>query len=206
MTESEYSKVVATNLRRIMFERDKKPADVCRDLDISKATISSWMNATRTPKMPKIDLLCKYFNCSRADLMEPVKPDTVRCIRIPVLGRVAAGQPTEAIKDVVDYVEIPEAWHGDYFALKVRGLSMSPRIVEDDILIVERTPEAESGDIVIAQVNGDDATVKKLIITPSGITLQPLNPEFAPLFFNTDQIADLPVKILGKVVECRHRF
>lgn len=206
MTESEYSKVVAINLRRIMFERNKKPADVCRDLEINKATLSSWMNATRTPKMSKIDLLCRYFDCSRADLMEPVKPETVRCIRIPVLGRVAAGEPTEAIENIVDYIEIPEAWHGDYFALKVRGLSMSPRIVEDDILIVERTPEAGSGDIVIAQVNGDDATVKKLIIAQNGITLQPLNPEFAPLFFDTEQQANLPVRILGKVVECRHRF
>lgn len=83
---------------------------------------------------------------------------------------------------------------------------MSPRIVEDDILIIHRQPDADSGDVVIAQINGDDATVKKLIISPAGITLQPFNPEFAPLFFDTDQQANLPVKILGKVVECRHRF
>lgn len=206
MTEQEYAKTIAKNIRRIMFERGKSQADVSKDLNISKATLSSWMNGTRSPRMSKIDLLCKYFNCTRADIMEPEKPNTVKAVRIPVLGRVAAGQPTEAIENIVDYVEIPEVWRGEYFALKVRGASMMPRISEDDILIVHKQEEAENGDIVIAQVNGDDATVKKLVVQPNGITLQPFNPEFSPIFFSNEQQDSLPVKILGKVIECRHRF
>lgn len=126
--------------------------------------------------------------------------------KIPVLGRIAAGTLTESIEDAVDYVEIPKKWHGDYFALKVRGSSMAPRILEDDILIVLRQPDAESGDIVVAQVKGAEATVKKLLINTNGITLQPLNSEFEPLFFTDEQQANLPVKILGRVIECRHEF
>ena len=70
MTEMAYAKLVAKNLRNIAFENEKTQADIARDLKISKATISSWMNGTRVPRMDKIDLLCHYFNCKRSDIME----------------------------------------------------------------------------------------------------------------------------------------
>lgn len=73
MNPNEYGKIISQNLKRIMYEAGKTQADVSRDLKISKATLSSWMNGTRVPRMPKIDLLCHYFNCSRADLMEDHK-------------------------------------------------------------------------------------------------------------------------------------
>ena len=113
---------------------------------------------------------------------------------------------TDSVENVIDYVEIPEAWCGEYFALKVRGSSMMPRITEDDILICKRQGEAESGDIVIAQAGRDEATVKKLVIMDNGISLQPFNPEFDPMFYTWEQKDTLPVEIIGKVVESRHRF
>ena len=66
----EYAKIIAKNLKRILYENQKTQADVSRDLHISKTTISSWMNGTRLPRMDKIDLLCHYLNCRRSDLME----------------------------------------------------------------------------------------------------------------------------------------
>lgn len=71
MDSKEYSKVVAGNLKRIMYDREKTQVDIVRDLKISRSTISAWMNGTRTPKMPSIDLLCSYLGCDRSDLMEP---------------------------------------------------------------------------------------------------------------------------------------
>ena len=73
MNNEEYGKIIAKNLRRIMYDSGKTQADVARDLKINKATISSWMNGTRIPRMPNIDLLCHYFNVSRADIMEEPK-------------------------------------------------------------------------------------------------------------------------------------
>ena len=74
MSEQEYAKIIGANLRRVMGEHGKTQADLVRDLKISKTTLSSWMNGKRTPRMPKIDLLCHYFNCSRAELMEVSAP------------------------------------------------------------------------------------------------------------------------------------
>ena len=70
MSEREYAEIISRNLRRIMYEHNKSQADVSRDLNISKATLSSWMNGTRIPRMEKVDLLCHYFNIRRRDLME----------------------------------------------------------------------------------------------------------------------------------------
>lgn len=70
MSEQEYAKVFAKNLRNIMHVHQKTQADLSRDLKISKTTLSSWMNGYRMPRMSKVDLLCHYFNCSRHDLLE----------------------------------------------------------------------------------------------------------------------------------------
>ena len=69
--EREYNKIIARNLKRLIYERQKTQADVARDLGISKATLSSWMNGTRTPKIENIDMLCDYFMVPRSAIMEP---------------------------------------------------------------------------------------------------------------------------------------
>lgn len=70
MNEQEYKKLIAKNLKRIFLEAGKTQADVSKDLKINKATLSCWMNGTHIPRMGKIDQLCHYFNCTRADIME----------------------------------------------------------------------------------------------------------------------------------------
>lgn len=125
---------------------------------------------------------------------------------IPIYGRVAAGIPVEAIENIVDYEEIPAHWAGEYGGLVVAGDSMAPRILDGDYLIVRRQDDADSGDVVVAFVNGQDATCKKLIKHKNGITLQPFNPAYEPMFFTNEEIESLPVKIWGKVVENRAHF
>lgn len=89
MTEKEYGRIVAENLRRIAYEADKTQADIAHDLNISKATISSWMNGTRVPRMQKIDLLCHYFNCKRSDIMEEHHRPTQQYYMDPVAAAYA---------------------------------------------------------------------------------------------------------------------
>lgn len=71
MNNQEYAMIIAKNLRRIFYHNGKAQADVSRALGISKATLSSWMNGTRIPRIDKIDLLCHYFNVPRSAIMEP---------------------------------------------------------------------------------------------------------------------------------------
>ena len=131
-------------------------------------------------------------------------------IRIPVLGEVPCGIPIEAIEmiDAYDWEEIPEtlARTGKFFALRVKGNSMSPRIQPNDVLIVRYQPDAESGDVVIAKINGHEACCKKLLKQKSGIVLQSFNPNFEPMYFSTEDIKKTPITIIGKVIENRQKF
>ena len=129
-------------------------------------------------------------------------------VLIKVLGRVAAGIPIEAVEDVIDNEEISEALAktGDFFALQIHGDSMEPRMCEGDVVIVRQQNDAESGDIVIAMINGDDATCKRLRKYRDGIELISNNPNYEPMFFSYYEIISKPIKIIGKVVELRGKF
>ncbi len=130
-------------------------------------------------------------------------------VRIPVLGRVVAGIPLEAIEEIEDYEEIPRkmAASGEFFALKIKGRSMEPKLTEGDIVIVRKQEDVDSGDTAIVLVNGDEATVKQIKKTEAGIMLIGFNVEvYQPHFYSNEQIEALPVRIIGKVVESRHKW
>ena len=129
--------------------------------------------------------------------------------RIPVLGRVAAGIPIEAITDVDDWEEIPEsmAKTGEYFALRITGNSMEPRMLDGDVVIVKRQSDVDNGDVAVVLVNGNDATVKQITKSETGLTLIGWNlAVYTPRTYNKKECRDLPVSILGKVVEIRGKL
>lgn len=131
--------------------------------------------------------------------------------RIPILGKVAAGIPIEAIENLNgdEWEEIPDemATQADYFALRIQGNSMEPKFSEGDVVIVKKQDDIESGDIAVVMVNGDDATVKKVMKQDSGIVLVSLNSSvYPPVFYDNKSIYELPIIILGKVVELRAKF
>jgi len=129
-------------------------------------------------------------------------------VTINVLGRVAAGIPINAITEIEDTEEITEelAKSGDFFALRIKGDSMEPKISNGDVVIVRQQDDAETGDIVIAMVNGDDAVCKRLRKYKEGLELISTNPNYAPIYFDDDTIKTKPVRIIGKVVELRAKF
>lgn len=129
-------------------------------------------------------------------------------IKIKVYGRVAAGIPIEMIDDVVDEEEITQdmARRGTYIGIKIKGDSMTPNICDGDTVIVRLQEDAESGDTVIATVNGSDATCKRLRKYKDGIELISNNPSYPIMSYSNEEIANKPVRILGKVVELRRKF
>jgi len=136
------------------------------------------------------------------------KKQGVKGIKIPVLGKVAAGIPIEAIEEIIDYEEITEemAKKGDYFGLLISGNSMFPRICEGDVVIVKKQSDVEDNEIAIVMINGDNATCKKVKKTEQGLMLIPNNPSYETMFFTNEEIEKKPIKILGKVVELRAKF
>lgn len=132
-------------------------------------------------------------------------------VKIPVVGKVVAGIPLEAIQesDIVDYEEIPQsmAATGTFFALRASGSSMEPTLRDGDTVIVKQQPDVDSGNIAIVLVNGNDATIKEVQKSREGITLVGHNvAAYSPHFYSNAEIESLPVRIIGRVVESRRKF
>ena len=208
MAEDEYKRIFSKNLRKYMSLNNKTQVDLINDLGFNKSAVSTWCNGTRLPRMDKVDALTKYFGIRRSDLIEDKSESKIKPATIPVLGSVPAGIPIEAIQDIIDYEEIDAATaaKGEYFALQVKGSSMDPRIREGDIVIVRKQDDVESGEIAIVMVNGDNATIKRLLKYEDGIRLMPTNPAYEPLYFTNDEILEKPVKVIGKVIENRQKY
>lgn len=118
-----------------------------------------------------------------------------KAAQVPILGKVTAGIPILAFEDVSGYVPFPENKRKgrELFALNVVGESMRDiGILDGDVVICERTPVAENGEIVVAMID-DEATVKSFYKEDNYIRLQPHNPDFEPII--TDNVT-----ILGKVI------
>lgn len=158
----------------------------------------------------KIELFAKALGTTSRELVgwEDDFLPKKKGFTINVLGQVAAGIPIEAVEDIIDTEEITEemARTGTFFGLQLHGDSMEPRMCEGDVVIVRQQDDAESGDIVIATVNGSDATCKRLRKYRDGIELISNNPAYAPMFYSNEEIIEKPVRILGKVVELRGKL
>ena len=125
-----------------------------------------------------------------------------------VYGTIPAGRPMECIEDIMDTEEISaDMLRGgkQYFGLCVKGNSMEPEYLEGDTLILEKVDDCESGDDCIVMVNGNDGTFKRVFKNENGIILQPLNPSYSPMVYTNEQIENLPIRILGVVVEFRRK-
>ncbi|MBM7854131.1 repressor LexA [Desulfohalotomaculum tongense] len=116
-------------------------------------------------------------------------------VDVPLLGQVAAGNPLLAVENCEDILSLPRSFtgYGELFMLKIRGDSMiEAGILEGDLVLVRRQPNATDGEIVVALLDGE-ATVKRFFKEKNHIRLQPENPNMAPILVRD-------VQILGKVV------
>lgn len=200
-------------LKELRLKNDLTLLDIANLLGVKEATVQRYESGEiKNVKHEFVTILANLFNVSPAYLMgwddwnEVQLPS--RTINVPILGSVPAGVPIEAIEDILGHVELDAnlAASGQFFALKISGDSMSPEIKDGDVVIVRRQPELESGEIGVVYVNGYNATCKKVLKNESGVILQPLNPSYDSSAFSLNEIASLPVVILGKVIEVRRFF
>jgi len=125
---------------------------------------------------------------------------------IPLLGTVAAGQPIEAILSH-DTVSVPKDMQGRgrTFALRVRGDSMIEENIQDgDIIVVASQKTADNGQVVVALIDGNYATVKKFYREPDFIRLEPANPQFKPIFIKTPERIQIQGVVRGLIRKYDH--
>ena len=207
--DEKLAKLIGRNISNLLLKRGKSQKDLCDNLGFSPASVSSWVNGTRIPKEGNIVLMASYLDCSVDDIaLDPKEAHRKRSFSIPVYARVGAGPPLEASEEIIDREEISErmASLGSFYGLRISGDSMEPRIVRGDVVIVRKQDTADDGDIVIAIVNQNDAVCKRLKKYKGGIALVSNNPMYEPMYFTITDTQDIPVRIIGKVVELRGKL
>lgn len=118
---------------------------------------------------------------------------------VPLVGKITAGQPILAVEQIEDYIPFPSKDAEGLFALRVSGLSMRDAgILDGDIIVADKNCPCRSGDIVIG-MDGDEATVKRLLIKDGTIIFMPENPDYSPIY------PEQP-NVIGKVIGCYRKY
>lgn len=174
----------------------------------SSSSISEWEKGKYTPKMATLKQIAEIFNVNIDDLMkkdlknptdEVIQPLPVR--EIPIVSQISAGLPIYAEENILEHTYIATKklnTNKEIFGLRVNGDSMDKEFRDGDVVIVEKDAVVENGQIAVVQVNGYDATVKRVRYEKDRIILIPEsnNPAHYPQVYSQDD----EVKIIGKVV------
>lgn len=216
------NKYIGSKIRSLRESKNLTQEEIAEYLNTTPQTISRYEIGDRKTNQDVLFKLAEYFKVSINEFFPSLSFDnatiidiTSDTIQIPVLGTIKAGIAIEAQQDILEYVDIPKEWTRggkNYYGLKISGDSMYPKYKENDIVIFEHTEDflmAQKKDCSV-MVNGFDATFKNVTITENGITLVPLNlnnsDNYQPTFYSKEQIATLPVKIVGIAREKRTRL
>lgn len=184
-------------LEKIYNPKTNKPYSVTTDV---ATELANAMNISIENLLSMLDKK-QEFNINATSLTD------LQQTEIPVLGKVKAGYDYLADENKIGhvYLDFKPSDPENYYALQVVGDSMEPLFSEGDIAIVHKQDEFESGNTCIVLVNGDEATVKKVVRMDNGIDLIAMNPYYPIRHFTKNQMDEIPVKIIGKVIEARKR-
>lgn len=198
---------VGDYIKELRLSRGYSQEQLGKLLGVQRAAVQKWeCGAVQNLKRETIKKLSEIFGVPASSFVDSERNETG--VQIPVLGYVRAGIPMTAVENIIDYEEISQeqARTGEFFGLVIKGDSMEPRMAEGDVVIVRKQETVDNGDIAVVLVNGDDATVKKFYRTDAGIKLVSTNPIYDPFFYTPDEVDNLPVTIIGRVVELRAKF
>lgn len=202
--------MIGKQLKALRLEKGYTQSDLAKRLHLTPKAISFYENNQREPDIATLnkiadifDVTIDYLNGRPHKSLTKGKDYTT----INVYGLVPAGIPLEAIEDIIDTEDISYSDgyspYEEYMGLRVDGDSMYPDYLPGDTIIIEITPDCESGEDCVVYVNGYDATLKTVIKNNDGtITLKPINPEYPPKTYNPKEEE---IRILGVVKEIRRK-
>ncbi len=212
----------SNRLKKALDYSNMRQVDLVAKTHLDKTLINKYLAGIMKAKQDKLTILADALNVNEVWLMgydvpmeknfdkniQGMEKKTEGSAVVLVYGTIPAGTPIECIEDIIDTEEIPaDMLKGgkQYFGLRIKGNSMFPEYLDGDTLILEKVEDCENGQDCVVMVNGNDGTFKRVFKNENGIILQPLNPEYQPMIYTNEQIEQLPIKIIGKVVELRRK-
>lgn len=210
----------SNRLKKALEYSNMRQVDLVEKTGLDKTLINKYLAGLMKAKQDKLTILADALNVNEIWLMGYEVPmdrnlnslnitpiSELNQIQIPLLGKVKAGYDYLADENKIGrlYLDYVPSDPENYYALQVTGNSMEPLFSNGDIAIVHKQDDFESGNTCIVLINGDEATVKKVVRMEDGIDLIAMNPYYPVRHFSSEDMQKIPVKIIGKVVEARKR-
>ena len=210
----------SNRLQKALSYSNMRQVDLVEKTKLDKTLINKYLAGLMKAKQDKLTILADALNVNEVWLMGydvPMNRDLnslnitplsdLQQTEIPVLGKVKAGYDYLADENVMGhvYLDFKPSDPENYYALQVTGDSMEPLFSDGDIAIIHKQDDFDSGNTCIILVNGDEATVKKVVKMDDGIDLIAMNPYYPRRHFSKIEIEKIPVKVIGKVIEARKR-
>ena len=194
-------------LIKLRKELNLTQEELAQKIGYTRTAISAWEIGRNEPSNTDTIKLAEYFGVSTDYLLgkSDNRNSDIPVSKIPILGTVKAGYDWLAEENIVDYITLKENIPnvGEYYALRITGDSMLPLLAEGDLVIVHDQDDVESGQTAVVLINGEEATVKKVVKTNEGIELHAMNPYYPVKKFTFEDMQKIPVKIIGRVREAK---
>ncbi len=195
--------------KELRLKNKLSQSEIGKILNVTQTTIAAYENGDRRPRQNRMLEAAEFFDVSPNYLLGFDDHDYQSIIKrehgiisVPLIGKIPAGDPLDAEENIIEYIKIPDEAgkykEGELFMLTVEGDSMEGKsgIRDGYRVLVKKQSDVESGDIAVVNVNGEDATLKRVKKTEQGIFLYPDNSKYDPLL-----ITDGNARICGKVVQ-----
>lgn len=195
---------MAYRLKEIRKKHGETQKDLATFLKITPQMVSKYETGLSEMSNEIEEKIANHYNVTIDQLRGIDRPTPNR---IPVYTSIQAGIPLNSITDIDDWEEIDGSMQGTFFALRVRGHSMEPEIKDGDVVICRVQSTVENGQIAVVLVNGDEATLKQFKRTDKGVTLIGFNVDvYPPHFYTAEEVNSLPVRVVARAVETRHKL
>lgn len=219
MMKDNQKEIFATNLKKLLNERNLTQVDVAKAINVSPQTFNTWVKGIAIPRMGKIQALADYFNILKSDLVDEqanthttdyskyglISLENRRTKKVPILGDIACGIPIYAEETYDDYIEVDEDIRVD-FALRTKGDSMiGDNIVDGDIVLVKKVSMVEPHEIAVVVID-DEATLKRVKYDRENniVMLIASNHNVPPIVYSGEELER--INILGKAVLLQRRL
>lgn len=192
--------MLSERLKKARIKRGYSQQEAAEFINVSTSTLGMYEQGRRDPGTGTLKELARLYNVSIDYLLDlEMESAAIKGNSIPIYRRIS-NNPSE----IIDYISIPEgkALTGDYMALQLQDKYMEPMIMYGDVVIISRKDQVEDDDIAAVMFDNKDAIIRRYTKHPEGIVLASLSPCDAK-FYTRKEVRELPITILGKVVELR---
>lgn len=202
---------IASNIKRLRTQAQLSQVELGKIAGVTDKAVSTWEAGLKTPRMGAVEKMAAYFDVPKSAILDdeydpaasipPGFQPLPRTHKVPIVGRIACGQPITAEENIEDYADVPEGKRVD-FCLMCEGDSMIDAGIDDgDVVYIRKQPDVENGQIAAVRI-GDEATLKRIYKYPDRIVLQPENRSYPPFTYVGEEMNQ--VSIEGKAIGWTH--